>query len=131
MARALWVNKVANQTQIEKAAQDELKFPWMSQMLAEIDENYATENFFKSLKGAWKAMCNYTHSGALQMARRFTNGEVKPSYSDAEIVEALNATNTMLMLLMRMFFVSMGCQREADETKKMILEYGDRIVAMP
>jgi hypothetical protein len=52
------------------------------------------------------------------------NGEVKPSYSDAEILEALNVTNTVVMLLMRMFFVSMGCQREADETEKIILEYG-------
>jgi hypothetical protein len=121
--RALWINKVANESQIEKMNRDKLKFPRMSQMLAEIDQNYDTDNFFQSLKEAWKAMCSYAHSGALQIARRFTNGEVKPSYSDDEIVQALNVTNTVLMLLTRMFFVSMGWHQEADETEKMMLEY--------
>jgi len=68
-------------------------------------------------------MCSYAHSGSLQIARRFTNGDVKPSYKDTEILEVLNATNTAVLLLTRMFFVSMGCQREADETEKMMLEY--------
>jgi hypothetical protein len=72
MVRALWINKVANQSQIEKASRDELQFPRMSQMLAEIDQNYTTDKFFQSLKEAWKAMCSYAHSGALQIARRFT-----------------------------------------------------------
>jgi len=122
--RALWINKGADETQIEKASQDKLQFPRLSQMLAEIDQNYATDNFFQSLELAWRAMCSYTHSGSLQIARRFTNGEVKPNYSDAEILEALNATTTALILLTRMFFVSMGCHGDAVETQNMMLKYG-------
>jgi len=88
----------------------------MSQMLAEIDQTYATGTFFQTFKGSnWEAMCSYAHSGARQIARRFTNGEVKPSYSDGEILEVLNVTNTAVILLTIAFFKSMGCQREADE----------------
>jgi len=116
MLRALWINALANPSQIEKASRDKLKFPRMSQMLAEIDQTYATGTFFQTFKGSnWEAMCSYAHSGARQIARRFTNGEVKPSYSDGEILEVLNVTNTAVILLTIAFFKSMGCQREADE----------------
>ncbi len=124
MFRTLWINKAADQCQIEEASRDKDIFPAMSQMLVEIDQSYSTDNFFQSFKGAkWRAMCSYAHSGSLQIARRFTNGDVKPSYNDTEILEVLNATNTAVILLTRMFFVSMGCQREADETEKVMLEY--------
>jgi uncharacterized protein DUF6988 len=130
MFRALWINEVANQSQIEKASRDELKFPCISQMLEEIDKSYSSNILFRSFKGSsWKAMCSYAHSGALQIARRFTNGEVKPSYSDAEILEVLRVTSTAVMLLTGTFFVSMGCHREADETKKMIREYAAAVLA--
>ena len=121
MLRALWINALANPNQIEKASRDKLKFPCMSQMLAEIDQTYGTDAFFQSFKGSnWAAMCSYAHSGASQIARRFTNGEVKPSYSDGEILEVLNVTNTAVILLTIAFFKSMGCQREADEIQKMV-----------
>jgi hypothetical protein len=124
MFRALWISAVAKQSQIKKASRDKLKFPCMSQMLDEIDQSYSTGVLFQSFKGSnWKAMCSYAHSGALQIAWRFTNGEVKPSYSDAEILEVLKVTNTAVMLLTGTFFVSMGCHREADETQKMILSH--------
>lgn len=124
MFRALWMNEVATGNEIEKASRDELDFPSMSQMVEEIDKSYYTDTFFQSFKRSnWKAMCSYAHSGALQVARRFTDGEVKPSYSEGEILEVLNAATTALVLLTRMFFVSMGCQREADKTVEIMLDY--------
>ena len=74
-------------------------------------------------------MCSYAHSGVLQIARRFTNGDVKPSYSEGEILEVLKATTTAVVLLTRVFFVSMGCQREADKTVEIMLEYADDAIA--
>jgi hypothetical protein len=67
-------------------------------------------------------MCSYAHSGALQIGRRFTNGEVKASYSDGEILEVLNVTNTAVILLAIAFFKSMGCQREADEIQRIVTD---------
>lgn len=99
MLRALWINGIAKENQIDKA-RDKSEFPPMSQMVAEIDQTYDTGSFFQTFKGSsWSAMCSYAHSGAHQIGRRFTNSEVKASYRDGEIVEVLNVTNTVVILL--------------------------------
>jgi hypothetical protein len=121
MLRTLWINALATPSQIEGASQDKDIFPAMSRMLGEIDQTYATGGLFQTFKGSnWEAMCSYAHSGARQIARRFTNGEVKPSYRDGAILEVLNVTNTAVILLTIAFFKSMGCQCETDEIQKMI-----------
>ena len=127
MFRALWINSCATQDQNEQVAnRDDAKFPTVGEMVAMIDQRYSTDNFFTSIKRAsWAAMCSYTHSGLLQITRRFTGNDVKANYGDAEILEVLNATNAAIILLSRMFFVSMGCQHEAAEVEKMMAEYGN------
>ena len=67
-------------------------------------------------------MCSYAHSGLLQITRRFTGDEVKPNYGDGEILEVLNAMNIAVILVTRMFFMSVGRQHEADEVEKMMTE---------
>jgi hypothetical protein len=80
---------------------------------------------------AWGPMCSYTHSGALQLARRFTDDELKPNYNEGEIAEALNLVTVALLLLLHTFFVSMKCQKEAEETGTMLqncnADYGERL----
>ena len=128
--RALWINQSATQSHIDEiASRDDAKFPPTHQILAEIDRSYSTDDFFQSFKAKWTAMCSYTHSGLLQVIRRVTGGDIMPNYNDAEILEVLNATNTALILLTRMFFVSTGCYQEAAETEKMMLEYGAAITS--
>ncbi len=79
-------------------------------------------------------MCSYTHSGALQLARRFTGDELKPNYSEGGIGEALNLVTVALLLLMHTFFVSMGCHKDAEETETMLQQYnvdfGERLRAV-
>jgi hypothetical protein len=125
--RALWINKCATQDKIEEvASRDNAKFPCVAQMVASIDHSYSTDSFFRSIKTAsWVAMCSYTHSGLLQITRRFSGNEVKPNYGDAEILEVLNATSVAIILLSRMFFVSLGCPHEAVEVEKMMAEYAN------
>jgi hypothetical protein len=125
--RALWINKCATQDKIEEvASRDNAKFPCVAQMVTSIDHTYSTDSFFRSIKTAsWAAMCSYTHSGLLQITRRFSGNEVKPNYGDAEILEVLNATSVAIILLSRMFFVSLGCRHEAVEVEKMMAEYAN------
>ena len=93
-------------------------------MVAAIDQRYSTDVFFTSIKKrSWAAMCSYAHSGLLQITRRFTGDEVKPNYGDGEILEVLNAMNIAVILVTRMFFMSVGRQHEADEVEKMMAEY--------
>ena len=63
------------------------------------------------------------HSGGLQLARRFTGDELKPSYREGEIAQALNLVNIALLLLLHMFFVRMGCQNEDEEAQTLLRHY--------
>ena len=131
--RALWVNAVATEDEIEQASRDEFKFPPMQKMRDDIKERYGDaanpeqmqllDQLLQRLKEAWRVMSSYTHSGGRQIAQRFTFDEVKPNYSDGDTARTLNLATMALLLLARMFFMSMGRQREAAETKNMIIEY--------
>jgi hypothetical protein len=68
-------------------------------------------------------MCSYTHSGSLQLSRRFKDGHVKPDYSDDDIVQVLRLATTALFLLLNMFFVSMEKPKEAREVRTMLQQY--------
>jgi hypothetical protein len=48
---------------------------------------------------------------------------VKPNYSEAEIVEVLDWTSRVLMMLVRVFFASMGHSQETEEIKAMLQQY--------
>ena len=141
MLRALWINKVATEQQIEQAIQDELGFP-IEKICKEIKRDYFSDRpqeeaelFDKILqlivKDAWGPMCSYTHSGALPIHRRYTRDELKPNYPDAAIAEALNLATTALLLLLHMFFVSMNCPKEDEETQRLLrhcsADFGERL----
>jgi hypothetical protein len=131
----LWINAVATEKQIEQAYLDQLKFPPMAQMRDDIKQayfGYATreaefavivDKFFELLKTTWIVTSSYTHSGGRQIARRFSGDEVTPNYSDHEVAQALSLATLALMLLMRMFFMSMGKHPEANETQTLLMQY--------
>lgn len=143
--RALWINKVATPEQIEQASQDKLRFPKMRQMRADIKQAYFAmpdekeltpdelaeaqrlrelgDKFFGYIKKMWPALNSYTHSGALQIGRRFTGDQVKANYSEADIAQALTVATTGLLLLLHMFFVSTQHYEEVDEIYAMLAQY--------
>jgi len=131
--RALWVNKVATEEQIEQASRDKFEFPKMGKLREDINGSYSEASdpgqsellggLLDRLKEVWRVLCSYTHSGGRQLERRFTFDSVKPRYSADEIAQALNLTTVALLLLLRMFFVSMACNEEADETQTMLVQY--------
>jgi hypothetical protein len=128
--RALWINKVATEQQIEQASRDEFKFPPMRQMREDIKQAYGDhsdpeqmeklDDFLQSVKEVWQAMSSYTHSGGLQIGRQFTVDEVKPKYSEGAIAEALNLVTLALLLLLQMFFVSMERYEEVKEVLTLV-----------
>jgi hypothetical protein len=134
--RALWINAVATPEQIERASRDELKFPPMHQLRDNIKKAYfgtpawqdaenakVIKRFFEFFEALWRILSSYIHSGGRQLARRFTGDQVKPSYSDSEIAQALNLPTMALMLLLRVFFVEMKCHDEANEIEMLLMQY--------
>jgi hypothetical protein len=119
--RALWINKPATAEQIEQASRDELWFPKMSEMLNQIKQEYLAapkeddtpeekstralaDEFFDFLEQVRPILNSYTHSGGLQISRRFTEDKVRPNYTDGEIAQMLSFA-TVTLLLLHMFFV--------------------------
>jgi hypothetical protein len=78
------------------------------------------DKFIKLIKEAWPVLCSYTHSGGLQNGRRFTGDNVKPNYSEADIVQAFNLATVALLLLVHMFFVSMRHYKEVEEVQTLL-----------
>jgi hypothetical protein len=127
--RALWINAIATEQQIEQAGHDKLKFPPMRQMYDAIKPVYSSDTreeidkLFHYIERLWIVLSSYTHSGGRQLARRFTGDQIKPSYPDRELAQAFNLPTLALMLLVRTFFMSMGDQRDADETSTLFTQY--------
>jgi len=135
MMRALWLNACAESEQIEQAAEDELDWRKI-RLRADIKRAYfgtpdnaetakKLDELFDALNQLWKVLCSYTHSGTLQLSRRFTFDEVKPNYSARGIALALNSATTGLLFFLPLLFGSMSAHTEAEETVTMLARYND------
>ena len=129
MLRALWINKVASSEQIERASRDEWKWN-MTQVHIDIKKAYSpymkaeeVDPFFEQTEEVWEAACSYTHSGALQLARRFTFDELKPDYSEGAIAQALNLATMAHVLLLPRLLLSMGYIQEVDDANAGLAQY--------
>lgn len=140
MLRGYWINKCASPEKIEAAFCDEdFRFPRSDKLLADIKREYLApvqpgasdvepeqaDLFIQQLQDIWDAACSYTHSGSLQLSRRFTDDQVKPKYTDDDIVQVLRLATAALFLLLNMFFVSMEKSEEAREVRTMLQQYTD------
>jgi len=134
MFRALWLRAIATKEQVEQARRDELKFPSMDKVRGDIKRFYfgtpkdpetaaKLDQMFDSFEGLWKLMCGFTHSGGLQLARRFTSDEVKPNYTEHELAYALNAATEALLFCSVPLFKTIDWDEEADETVMMRNSY--------
>jgi hypothetical protein len=133
MFRALWINAVATDEQAEQASNDELEWrhipvrndikrvyfgtPGDSDKASELDR------IFDEFKQLWKILSSYTHSGGLQLARRFSFDEVKPSYTEHELAQALSAATEALLFGSVLLLKSLHLHEEADETVAMRNRY--------
>ena len=137
MLRGYWINKCASPPQIEAAFYDD-EFPvGTKRMLADIKRDYLApvepgasdvepeqaDLFIQQLRKIWNAACSYAHSGSLQLSRRFVGTQVKPNYTDSDIVQVKRLATAALFLLLNMFFVSMEKSVEAKEVRTMLQEY--------
>jgi len=68
--RALWMLKFATDTEVEGIATGKFTFSGMGTKIKELDTIYTGTDFFEQLKkNSWNAMCDYAHTGSLQLSR--------------------------------------------------------------
>lgn len=90
-----------------------------------IDRAYRAGNFLEDLKNrGWAALCSYTHTGMLQLGRRFTGHNVQPTYNEAEIFEVTTTATTCILLLVGRFLIVQGHANLGEEADRLIETYG-------
>jgi len=67
---------------------------------AEIDRAFGLEGLMeKFLNDVTRSgLHSYTHSGLLQLGRRFDGDDIKPNYSDGEIFEVIRVTTSAIFM---------------------------------
>lgn len=120
--RALWMLKFASEPQVEGIRNNTFHFPQMGSKINELDNIYTGTDFFQKIKhNAWSAMCDYAHSGTLQLSRRWKEDELEPNYEEGEIIEVLKGTRMILLLFAYVLLKEHGYQTESEEINTLIL----------
>lgn len=97
--RGVWILYCASDAEVYAYGEDKHKRPFGS-MIEDIEKldayNVGTLSRFK--KASWAAMNSFTHTGIFQVARRNTVDEIRPNYTDAEVVDGLTTANSFGIL---------------------------------
>lgn len=123
--RGVWIAACATDAEIKRFREkDEIEHSF-GDMAKAIDAACGIDYFYDLKKRSWAALNSYTHTGILQLGRRFTGDKLTPSYKDEEKIEVIRTGTTMLLLIVRPFLAKHGHKNEAVQ----IDEIGKRWVA--
>jgi hypothetical protein len=105
--RGSWTAACATDEQVQAMRKDDFRFPDSVTLVKDLHKALGTEDFFHGLhKHTWKALNSYTHPGMLQLASRYSKGELAPEYREDEKISAINsslvATSLLVTLVLRM-----------------------------
>jgi len=97
--RSLWLNYCANNQEIVKFKKNKLdkKFYELINDVEKID-GYKGGTLTKAKNAGWKIMNSFTHSGYIQIERRFGPSSIEPNYEATEIDEIIDFTNATGLL---------------------------------
>jgi hypothetical protein len=125
MYRALWLNVCATDEELNRFIEkDEIKLT-LAEMAEAIDPAHNSGDLFQDLKKrSWKALNSYTHTGMLQLGRRFTGHEVVNSYSEGEIYEMTTTMTTCVLILISRFLAKQGHPDDAKAIDALVETYG-------
>jgi hypothetical protein len=125
MYRGMYMNFVATDPEVQQfEATDE--FPIKMRAMAQaLDKAYHAGDFFEDLYNrGWAALCSYTHSGMLQLGRRFTGHNLQPNYTDEEIYAVTTTVTTCVLLLACKFLAVQNQVNDSKTVEALIGTYG-------
>jgi hypothetical protein len=122
LVRGVWFTTCASYEQVMKFRTDDKIDPTFGEMSNAIDATCGIDFFADFKKRSWNPLNSYTHTGILQIGRRFTGHVLQPSYKDAEIIEMIRMSTSCIMLLVRPYLV----RQNHIESAKAIDAIGDR-----
>ncbi len=80
------------------------------------------ENFLNDVTRS--ALHSYTHSGLLQLGRRFDGNEIKPNFSDDEIIEVIRVTTSGIFMVSNLVTKHFGFEDDWKHVSQMFVEWG-------
>jgi len=118
--RGLWINSGATDEQVERfAKKDEIDLG-MTALAQANDKTYRlgkNGDFFQDFKKrSWDALNSYTHTGMMQLARRFSEHEFKPDYTEKQVLQITTALTTLILML-AIYFLTVRGQKFIDAAK--------------
>jgi hypothetical protein len=123
MYRGAWAVVHASEDDAEKMWNDSFKWPDTGKLVTAADEAYGIEFFQAAKKSNWRSLNSFTHTGGLQVARRFTANDLQPNYVEGELAYAAVSTLIATGILALPFLRAHGRTVAADRLEKFLLEY--------
>jgi hypothetical protein len=91
----------------------------------EIDDAFKLEGLVENfLNGAKDALHGYTHIGTHQLGRRFTGNDLKPSYSEDEIIEVIRVSTSAVFMVNNIVTKHLGFETEWKENNTLFEKWG-------
>lgn len=119
LVRGVWMTTCATEAQVKKFREQDKIDSSFGEMSGAIDKACGID-FFQDFKTkSWDALNSYTHTGILQLGRRFSGDKLEPSYTDGEQIEVLRTSTISIVLLVRPFLMRHGQKEAAVEVDKL------------
>lgn len=117
LVRGAWFTCCASMEQVTRFIQKDEIDPTFGQMSDAIDQSQGIEFFHDFKARTWSTLSSYTHTGILQLGRRWTGDKLSPSYKDGEIVEVVRSSTMCILLLVQPYLAKNG---HAEASKKIV-----------
>jgi len=122
--RGVWLFYCASKDELNQFKSDELDKKFY-QLISDVEKheafNVGTLSHVK--EKSWAIMNSLTHSGFYQVVRRNKEGEISPNYTDEEILDALETTNSFAILTSIAIADMAGNERLVKEVFEKGMEY--------
>jgi hypothetical protein len=98
--RGLWLMYCATELEIEKFSNGNLELPKMKKIIEAVEGavNFDAKLLSTAHTSEWNHLCDYTHTGTLQVQRWNKIDSIEPSYSDEEVIEVIRFTRAYSLL---------------------------------
>jgi len=125
--RAHWLTTRKSRTLVAKIVGGQDKYPFLKDMIADIDTGMTIGHLYKQLEPALKTFHGYTHGGIEQLARRFdAAGNVCSTYTDEAKIDLVRSMTAFMALTAVTW--SQVCSDtpgiESDHSRAITAEYG-------
>ena len=121
LVRGAWFTCCATKEQVTTFIQQDKIEPTFGEMSDAIDKSQGIDFFHDFKERSWKTLNSYTHTGVLQLGRRWTGDKLAASYKDGEIIEVVRTCTMCILLVVEPYLARSG---QVDASKR-IVELGE------